>query len=73
MHASNLAWLCLSACRYGCAHTGADRVFYEPSKELMKKMAHVSRAGAEMGVGDREDESEGQGSCMAIFAAGAST
>lgn len=47
-------------------------MFYEPSKELMKKMAHVSqRAG--MGVGDREDESEGQGSCMAIFAAGAGT
>lgn len=26
--------------RYNCAYTGADRNFYEPSKELMKKMAH---------------------------------
>lgn len=27
-------------CRYGCAYTGADATFYEPSKELMKKMAY---------------------------------
>lgn len=28
------------ASRYGCAYTGANREFYEPSKELMKRMAH---------------------------------
>ncbi len=33
--------LCLVGVRrYGCAYTGADAAFYEPSKELMKKMAY---------------------------------
>jgi hypothetical protein len=32
-------------CRYNCAYTGADAGFYEPSKELMKKMVRGHNKG----------------------------
>ena len=32
-------------CRFNCAFTGADGVFYEPSKATMKKVAHYYGVG----------------------------
>lgn len=34
-----------NACRHGCAYTGADAAFYEPSKALMKKMVGAFSRG----------------------------